>query len=360
MKKHLALYTALTLIGWIGFPYQIWGARITETRAAIGEGCVASGEHSTAMGGFTLADGYSSTAMGESTSAKGRYSVAMGDSTNANGDHSIAMGHYTTASGDYSTAMGHYTTASGKYSTIIGTGYYQDELTNDIERSFMIGYMKDRYDTLPEFLVKEGGVGIGTKVPNEPLEVGGIGRAFFGDGGGSLRKGLLIDGIDGDNAARIEAYDYGANKGLHLVLNTVGDGNVGIGRVPSVYKLEVEGDALKTAGGNTWKTSSDERLKDIAGEYSQGLNEIVRLRPVTFYYKKDNPRGLPSEDENIGFIAQEVQEVFPEAVSEGPDGYLDFNMHPVNVALVNAVKELKAENEALREEIRQIKTALGM
>jgi len=52
--------------------------------------------------------------------------------------------------------------------------------------------------------------------------------------------------------------------------------------------------------------------------------------------------------------------VFPEAVSEGPEGYLDFNMHPVNVALVNAVKELRAENEALREEILQIKAALGM
>jgi len=35
-------------------------------------------------------------------------------------------------------------------------------------------------------------------------------------------------------------------------------------------------------------------------------------------------------------------------------------MHPVNVALVNAVKELKAENEALREEIVQIKVALGL
>jgi len=90
------------------------------------------------------------------------------------------------------------------------------------------------------------------------------------------------------------------------------------------------------------------------------LEAIIRLRPVTFFYKQDNPRGLPSNEENIGFIAQEVRKVFPEAVSEGPDGYLDFNMHPVNVALVNMVKELRAENEVLREEIRQIKARLGM
>jgi len=47
-------------------------------------------------------------------------------------------------------------------------------------------------------------------------------------------------------------------------------------------------------------------------------------------------------------VAQEVREVFPEAVSECPDGYLDFNMHAVNVALVNAVKALKAENDRLK------------
>jgi hypothetical protein len=47
---------------------------------------------------------------------------------------------------------------------------------------------------------------------------------------------------------------------------------------------------------------------------------------------------------------QEVQEMFPEAVSEESDGYLNFNMHPVNVAWVNTVKELKAKNDALEAE----------
>jgi len=116
------------------------------------------------------------------------------------------------------------------------------------------------------------------------------------------------------------------------------------------YTLEVAGNAAKSSGGTTWINSSDERLKDITGEYNRGLDAILNLRPVTFFYKDSNPRGLPTDEENIGFIAQEVQEVFPEAVSEGPDGYLDFNMHPINVAVVNAIKELKAENDALRNE----------
>jgi hypothetical protein len=64
---------------------------------------------------------------------------------------------------------------------------------------------------------------------------------------------------------------------------------------------------------------------------------------------------LPSNETYAGFLAHEVREVFPGAVSEREDGYLDFNMHNVNVALVNAVKELKNENDLLRQEIELIK-----
>lgn len=97
------------------------------------------------------------------------------------------------------------------------------------------------------------------------------------------------------------------------------------------------------------------------------MAKIVNLRPVTFFYKEDNPRGFPSDKENVGFVAQEVQQVFPEAISEGPDGYLDFNMHSVNVAMVNAIRELKAENDTLKaknvsleKEIAKIKKILGI
>lgn len=113
------------------------------------------------------------------------------------------------------------------------------------------------------------------------------------------------------------------------------------------YNLVVNGTAAKTGGGS-WSTLSDVRLKEMKGDYLKGLEEIVRLRPVKFTYKAGNPRGLDAGEEQVGFVAQEVREVFPEAVNECPDGYLDFNMHAVNVALVNAVKALKAENDRLK------------
>lgn len=82
---------------------------------------------------------------------------------------------------------------------------------------------------------------------------------------------------------------------------------------------------------------------------------VIPLFAATFYHKNGNPRDLPNNESNIGFIAQEVHEVFLEAISEGPDGYLDFNMHPVNVAMVNAIKELKAENDSLKAENAMLK-----
>jgi len=126
---------------------------------------------------------------------------------------------------------------------------------------------------------------------------------------------------------------------------------------PTNYNLAVNGTAAKTDGGS-WSNLSDIRLKNLTGNYQKGLKEIIALQPVTFTYKKDNPRKLESDKEQIGFVAQEVQKVFPEAVNECSDGYLDFNMHAVNVALVNAIKELKAENELLKSKNEQIESRL--
>jgi endosialidase-like protein len=115
--------------------------------------------------------------------------------------------------------------------------------------------------------------------------------------------------------------------------------NVGIATLTPVYKLHVNGSAGKPGGGS-WTNASDIRLKDIDGNYQKGLDEIVKLQPIRFHYKENNTRGYSSERDEIGFIAQEVQKVFPEAVSEGDDGYLDMNVHAINVAAVNAIREL--------------------
>ncbi|MBD3373608.1 hypothetical protein GF406_01110 [candidate division KSB1 bacterium] len=117
--------------------------------------------------------------------------------------------------------------------------------------------------------------------------------------------------------------------------------------------MSISGQAYKPGGGD-WQASSDARLKDVRGSYDRGLDDVLQLNPVRFNYKKNNARHHDHDIEYVGFIAQEVQKIFPEAVSAGKDGYLNFDMHVVNVALLNAIKEqqtqiqdLKAENARL-------------
>ena len=62
------------------------------------------------------------------------------------------------------------------------------------------------------------------------------------------------------------------------------------------------------------------------------------------------------QKEFSGFSAQAVQKIFPEAVEVDEDGFLNFNMHPILVASVNAFKDLDRKNEELQIQIEQIKT----
>ncbi len=99
-----------------------------------------------------------------------------------------------------------------------------------------------------------GKVGIGI-TPNESLEVGGTGRVFVGDGGGTIRRGILFQGTG--TYARILAHDYGLSSGVDLILQDSG-GKVGIGTttMPGNHKLYVDGSAVmeevKVALSQNW------------------------------------------------------------------------------------------------------------
>ncbi|MCF8142611.1 MAG: tail fiber domain-containing protein [Deltaproteobacteria bacterium] len=339
----------------------------TGTHINLGQYCI-TGENNSqeAMAHCTVGGGWGNWAGRQcGTVAGGCTNEALGDcAVVAGGCGNEARGECAAVSGGKSNhADGDFSWAGGQYM----------QLTTAADHTFVWGYAEynnpQEISTPNAFLIFPGGtagkVGIGTSAPVEKLHIreraSDLGAAVLldstgGTGGRQYYVGsTLSSNIGGPGLFQI--YDDTANQPR---LNIDPSGNVGIGTTnPGGFKLAVNGTAAKVGGG-VWSVYSDARLKDITGEYSRGLDAVLGLRPIMFRYKEDNPKGLPTDDEYIGFIAQEVQEVFPEAVSEGPDGYLDFNMHPVNVALVNAVKELKAENEALKSEIQQIKAVLGM
>ncbi len=125
--------------------------------------------------------------------------------------------------------------------------------------------------------------------------------------------------------------------------------------------MELSLDQGRKPGTNTWTVVSDKRLKRIVGNYQKGLKEILSLQPVEYYYTNSETRKFDERvlnTKNIGFIAQDVQKIFPECVSEDDDGYLSLNIHAILIAFVNAFKEQQEQIEALKKENAELKMSL--
>jgi hypothetical protein len=216
-------------------------------------------------------------------------------------------------------------------------------------------------------ILPSGNVGIGTYSPVRLLDLhGGSSHSIMSfhsnSSGNTTTDGFYLGLYSPDN--HVYLYNY-ENSSIYFATNATWrmeidpNGRVGINHFSPDQMLTVGGNASKTVGGITWVVYSDRRLKDLHGDYNKGLSEILALQPILFNYKVDNPLDLPSDNEEVGLIAQDVQEIFPEAVSVSRNGYLDFNMHPIIVAYVNAIKELKAANDDLQEQVNELESRLA-
>jgi hypothetical protein len=111
-----------------------------------------------------------------------------------------------------------------------------------------------------------------------------------------------------------------------------------------------------------WNTVSDERIKKEIVDNVTGLDVIESIRVRNFKYKSTEEMpvdklnnklatGLPQDKTVTGVIAQELQEILPQAVDESQTGVLSVNTDPIFWALVNAVKELSAEVKELKRRL---------
>ena len=87
---------------------------------------------------------------------------------------------------------------------------------------------------------------------------------------------------------------------------------------------------------------SDRRLKNVEEAFTSGLDKIKQLKVYNFTFKNDT-----NKTPQVGVIAQDLQKVFPNAVTKGEDGFLRIRWDEIFYALVNAVKELDTKVEAL-------------
>jgi hypothetical protein len=285
--------------------------------------------------------------------------------------------------------------------------------------------------TVKMIINKDGNVGIGTTAPGAPLHVGKISNytmAMIGDDiytTTNTKSGVSIQAwTDGNNYIDSKTFSGGSTvfrigHGTEVayqrpwlsVLASTGAATfwskVGIGANPN-YKLDVSDagtaiygstsgaatlgvqgtntnsgswgglgyggwgvycqTATGSCGGNAvWTNVSDMRLKTAIQDLSDedGLAAIAKLRPVHFHWKDAEMDA--KQGKKIGFIAQDVEKVFPEMVNKetvvSTITYADGKKEVVKdtksigyaemvVPLVKAVQELKADNDNLRAQLK--------
>ncbi len=144
------------------------------------------------------------------------------------------------------------------------------------------------------------------------------------------------------------AYAGGFDGRVHIT------GNVGIKTTTPNFALEVNGTAGKPGGGG-WSNSSDRRLKKNVEDLEGALATLLELRGVSFEYK--DPDAINElHGERIGFIAQEVEAVLPDWVDEGEDGYKRLTIRGFEALAVEALRELRDENQELRARVDRLTT----
>ncbi|HKO61474.1 MAG TPA: tail fiber domain-containing protein [Pyrinomonadaceae bacterium] len=218
-----------------------------------------------------------------------------------------------------------------------------------------------------------GNVGVGTASPDYKLEVvGGTYNNTFGvvsdDGvgpgvtikntGASGREyNIISTGTTANPGAGFFAvFDQttGGVAGYRMVINSAG--NVGIGTVAPTDKLSVNGTASKPGGGS-WSVFSDERLKTINGNFKRGLSAVMKLQPLRYQYKPNNALAIETKTEQVGFGAQSLSKVIPEAVTTNEAGYLMVNNDPIIWTMLNAIKEQQQQIAELKNEVRKLRAA---
>ena len=269
---------------------------------------VGGGEHNLAIGiGATISGGVGNDALGEGSIVPG------GTSNQADGDYSFAAGTGARVrSGDDHT----FIWSDGSLAPLLSTGPSQ----------FMVS--------------AKGGVAFNSPPINANVAMtitAPAGNPLYSSillRGANANDGILIssgDAISGGNNASFYVDQY--NGGLHsrrLSLDATG-------------KLLITNQAYKPGGGS-WAASSDARLKTNVQPLGHALDRMLALKGVTFEYAHPDSEMHPAGTFS-GFIAQDVEKVFPNWIGHDNDGYLTVGPQGFEAITVEAVRELKTSQD---------------
>jgi hypothetical protein len=217
-------------------------------------------------------------------------------------------------------------------------------------------FVYDRTANLSRLLINSAGnVGVGTITPAEKMEViAGSGTCRLVIGSRSAFGAAALDFVSDYGLANkwrpgyISSGDASSFTGkLEFYTNGTGAAN----KNGSVKGLEVRNGVAYTATGAV-SSFSDGRLKKNVKDFSDGLNVIDQIQPVSFQYNADAP--FPTDQTQVGVVAQDLEKAAPYMVHQTEHNGMNDIRYVDNQAytflLINAVKELKKQNEELQKQ----------
>ena len=142
---------------------------------------------------------------------------------------------------------------------------------------------------------------------------------------------------------------------------------LGIGMTPT-YQLQLSTDSAAKPSTSTWTVSSDERLKtniEVA-DYDRCYEIVSKLDLKSYNWNSNNPQlmqSVGSDHHRLGWIAQEIEPIFPKAVSIVPELYgvsnvLNVNFDQLYAVQYGAVKKLINKVTAVEQAINDIKAQI--
>ncbi len=342
------VYGYATNSGSTGTPYGVYGRSLSENGAAVfGEGAQAPGvwgQTDSTSAGSSIGRTSAAGVRGEITStAPGSWSGGVWGINNSRTGRGVGVGGYHA-----------------------GRGYaVYGRVANDLGYS---GFFRGGRNYF------EGDVGIGTTSPSFKLDVQGDirirtgDRIYFGDIGENGDTVYMTRINNGSNSVVLDLVigdDPGsANTDYVRILEDSGDEAIWFGSDGSAWK----------PGGGSWTATSDRRVKRDITALDGSLDRLLQLRGVNFYYSDLTVPGA-SAGLKTGFVAQEVESVFPEWVTEfGGDpahpGLKAVTITGFEALTVEALRELRsekdeqiarlsAENDELRARLDRVEAMLN-
>ena len=211
------------------------------------------------------------------------------------------------------------------------------------------------------FISSGGNVGIGTSSPNvyggfTNLQVNGTSNGLIQVSGASSTLGSFYAGNGQGQIGTSSNHPFVLFTNDVEKIRITSGGLVGIGTSSPSYLLQLNSDSAAKPTSALWTIASDERIKENINPYNKGLQELLKINPVTYDY--NGLGGFAKGKGGVGIIAQEIIDILPDSVSsikgklnetdEQETDILNFNGHELIYVLINSIKEQQAQIEELK------------